>query len=1414
MSSTSLYETTPQTGTVSTTNLTSLYSNTTNFTSGVVNSSVYSVNGGTGVTVDPTTGNVLVSIGQSVATSANPVFAGATLGNVTVGVADNQTITTTTNRLVLESATGEIDTGNSTILSTNSSSFLLLNFPTTVTAFNSATSLQLGANGGLTNINGTLEVDQGIITNNISIAVGDNNTITTVSGDLNLTATAPGNVSITSETNEPTRITRNSGSTNIAVRSLALAVQSSGTPAAGFGNSLEYEIETAVGNTERAGYVAVISEDVTPGSEDFRMIFGLMTGGVAADTKMSLNNAGDLTLDGGIRVLGSTSGSSIFEAPATGSVLSYVLPGTAGAASTVLTNDGSGNLTWALPGGGGSTFGNITVAVVNDNTISTTTGDLDITATGNNGVNITSGSDAPTLITRNSAVTNTTIRGLALNAQTSLTPAVGFGNSLEYQVEAQPGNTERAGFISVVSTDLTVGSEDFKMSFGLMAAGATYAEKAFLDSTGSLTLDNDLTVGGNNVNLAQDTAFSYSENNNRLNRPSVISTTGNTSGWRVRAPNATTSAAASLSVSNTNDASNNKFLSVQSTGSTTEPFRIVSGEYIAGVLNASGDSISIRDGVTQYATINPAGPTVGTDLTTKTYVDAAVAGGVTSITGTADQVIASSSTGAVTLSLPQSIATTSNVTFADVIVGDDLTVQGNNVNLAQGTIVGYSENDIRTNRPNIQSTTGDSSGFRVLAPNTTTSASGESIAFGSSDIDNGEFLSFRASGSTTDPFSIRTGKYTAGVFGASTKSIRFVDGTTTYASVNPSGPTIGTDLTTKTYVDGLIPTVVTYDFNATSTTGGANLNLVGSNATTDTVKLTNGGYITATYTSGTEVTLGSNATDAATPSTIVARDGSGNFSAGGATLGAVTVGVTTDNTIDTTSGNLTLQTAVGVNAGTLVLTAGANGAITLAPNGTGNVVNTFSNGGNLTNNRNYVFGAIRNATTAAAGDVWNFNATGAVGPLRGISLDNSADTTKNPGEIIRSYSGSAATGQRGRLVFEKARNTAASPTANQAADLLGSIEATGYSSTGWVNDTIPVSPGTMVFACAENWVSNTNLGTTYSLNLAPTATTISTVANLVNVVNVNPQLNQGRSDSFTWGSGKSATTFTATGSSISSTTLTIGTVTAGTVAVGQFIQTAINGILFGTYIVSNISGLGSGSTWVVSRSQTVGSTTITGTSGAMYLNSSGDLDVLGGITARGTSISGVNLGTTYANFATGSASITTSGRFTVTRTTNGSGLLLTQQVATANPADNDQMDFRIGITGTSTSSNFAKIDGFYKTSGDNEIGMSVSTDSFVADSDRIYIGSRASTKILATPSGGGTVSTIVDVTDSAVLMSRPVKFPTYTVAAAGAITGAVGWQISISNSSTSPSQSDDGMMAYWATNGTPQWRYIHNNGAL
>lgn len=77
-----------------------------------------------------------------------------------------------------------------------------------------------------------------------------------------------------------------------------------------------------------------------------------------------------------------------------------------------------------------------------------------------------------------------------------------------------------------------------------------------------------------------------------------------------------------------------------------------------------------------------------TAVSTATYLTTAV----TSLTGTANQVISSGSTGAITLSLPQSIATTSNVTFGsvttsgNVVVGGNLTVSGTTTSINTTTL--------------------------------------------------------------------------------------------------------------------------------------------------------------------------------------------------------------------------------------------------------------------------------------------------------------------------------------------------------------------------------------------------------------------------------------------------------------------------------------------------------------------------------------------------------------------------------------------------------------------------------------------------------------------------------------------------------------------------------------------------------
>lgn len=232
--------------------------------------------------------------------------------------------------------------------------------------------------------------------------------------------------------------------------------------------------------------------------------------------------------------------------------------------------------------------------------------------------------------------------------------------------------------------------------------------------------------------------------------------------------------------------------------------------------------------------------------------------------------------------------------------------------------------------------------------------------------------------------------------------------------------------------------------------------------------------------------------------------------------------VIVSSTLDVQGGTITEST------GALTISTGASNAnITLDPNGTGNVVMTFANGGNLTNDRNYVNGNIRQTAAASAGDIYGFgNVTyGTTTPYRGISLDNYATSTtttgKRTGIVMRNY----GLPPRNTISGEVARGTNPSTPLTVLAN-VSLMEITGGGYYGGNTTT----PGFL--------------------------------------------------------------TFTSTGSSISGTTLTIGTLATGTVAVGQVL--AGGATAAGTIITGNISGSGSGSTWTVNISQTVGSSAITG----------------------------------------------------------------------------------------------------------------------------------------------------------------------------------------------------------------------------
>lgn len=186
----------------------------------------------------------------------------------------------------------------------------------------------------------------------------------------------------------------------------------------------------------------------------------------------------------------------------------------------------------------------------------------------------------------------------------------------------------------------------------------------------------------------------------------------------------------------------------------------------------------------------------------------------------------------------------------------------------------------------------------------------------------------------------------------------------------------------------------------------------------------------------------------------------------------------------------------------------------IAPS-SGDITVTTANGGNLLVSRNYVKGNIRNATVKAAGDIFALGATSTVLPTRGVSIDNSIDTNKRPGIVLRSYGGGiAGANPRTGIIFESARGTAAAPTAITNGNFLAEFAATGYTGTGWAQELATGVPALINLVATENWAGTSNLGTGFTMLLQPAATTWTGGASLIPVMVVNPQTVITRSDSY------------------------------------------------------------------------------------------------------------------------------------------------------------------------------------------------------------------------------------------------------------------------------------------------------------
>ena len=366
------------------------------------------------------------------------------------------------------------------------------------------------------------------------------------------------------------------------------------------------------------------------------------------------------------------------------------------------------------------------------------------------------------------------------------------------------------------------------------------------------------------------------------------------------------------------------------------------------------------------------------------------------------------------------------------------------------------------------------------------------------------------------------------------------DTSTDSVAYKGSGATTVTSTDVNTITISSTDTNTTYTQNFSSVSGGTNLNLVGSDSTTDTVKFANGTGVTVTR------------TDADTATIAIGQDvaTSANPTFAGVTGGNVTVGVDTDQTISTSSGNLILQTATGTNAGTMTFTAGTNGAITLAPNGSGSVAvnassgittnqttfplvnttaTTINMGGAATSNN---IGAKTGGSSIISGTnrytspiAYNIGTAGAI-PHRGLMISNgnaASNAVARTASVLRVFP-TGAVGPRGGIFVEAARGNETTPTALQTNDLFGEFVGSGYATNSWVNDLIAL-PASTYFYAAENWVNTggpaptagtvTNSGSGYIVSLQPTATNLTANgASRISVLDVTPQTFNTRSDGY------------------------------------------------------------------------------------------------------------------------------------------------------------------------------------------------------------------------------------------------------------------------------------------------------------
>ena len=312
-------------------------------------------------------------------------------------------------------------------------------------------------------------------------------------------------------------------------------------------------------------------------------------------------------------------------------------------------------------------------------------------------------------------------------------------------------------------------------------------------------------------------------------------------------------------------------------------------------ITVNGQSVALGNSITVTANTTNA-LTIGTGLSGTSYngssaVTIANTGVTSAVAGTGVSV--SSATGAVTFSIGQAVSTTSNVTFNNLTVSGNLTVTGTTTSIQTSTL-DVADKNITVAKGAANAAAANGAGLTVEGP-----ATQPTFTYTSAD----DRWNMNKNLNVSTVYGNLVGNVTGNADTATTA-------TTAGKWTTARTITLGGDLSGSVSIDGSsnVTLTATVSGNATSLGVDTTGNYVAS--------ITNGSYITGANggSEGAVLTLAVDATSANTASKVVARDASGNFSAG--TITAALTGNVTGNitgSSGSTTGNAatatTLQTA-------------------------------------------------------------------------------------------------------------------------------------------------------------------------------------------------------------------------------------------------------------------------------------------------------------------------------------------------------------------------------------------------------------------------------------------------------------------------------------------------------------------------